>query len=560
MAKNNESDCILIEYSRAFCMQICREYWKVIRKKTGINWRFRSYKGGFLNSTEVDKEAISEASEELTGLSPEDAGYRISIQYQKLLPKQYRATKGIFYTPMHIVKKTLSDAERVGVDFKKIKAIDPAAGGAAFLAPLCKRLIKEKQRDYESDQKCVDDVADRLVGFELDPFAAWLSQFILDCTLALIAPNSKRPPCIVHSINALEAPESYFNQFDYVIGNPPYGKTTLTKEAENRYGDIVRGKPNLYQLFYKLAFMLVRKNGYVHLITPTGFIGGSYFKNLRSWLEPRSTAVSFCFFEKRLGVFPGVQQELVISLFRNCPPSNRPRIYCLKGNEDVSSEELGISPLFEGGVWILPRSKSGSEAGELFLNSKGSFKKHGYSVKTGYVVPHRSGSLLKSKRVDSAYPMIWADDISKFPVINQDFAVQRSDRWYKGKTEAGLNQCEAILIKRTSSKEQPRRIYTAIVEQSFVDRYGGFFAENHVNVITKGKDSQVSLKTLNQLLNTRLFDDLFRCRSGTVTVSVSELKALPLPSRSGLELFENLLRKDSVDIELAAMKAYEVAE
>ena len=539
-------------------MQICREYWKEIRKKSGISWRFRTYKGDSLNSIDVDKEAISEASEQLKGLSPEDAGYIISIHYQKLLPKQYRATKGVYYTPMHIVKKILSDAERMGVDFKTIKAIDPAAGGAAFLAPLCNRLIKEKKKDYASDQECVDDVAARLVGFELDPFAAWLSQFILDCTLALIAPISNRPPCIVHSINALEASESYFNQFDYVIGNPPYGKTTLTKEDENRYGDIVRGKPNLYQLFFKLAFMLVRENGLVHLITPTGFIGGSYFKKLRSWLEPRCTAVSFCFFEKRLGVFPGVQQELVISLFQNCPPSNKPRIYSLKGNGDVNSEEIGISPLFEGGVWILPRSKSGYKAGELFLNSKGSLKSHGYKVKTGYVVPHRSGSLLNSKRVDGAYPIIWADDISKSPVINKDFSVQRTDRWYKGKTEAGLNRCEAILIKRTSSKEQYRRIYTAIVDQSFIDRYGGFFAENHVNVITQGKDSQVSLNTLYEFLNTRLCDDLFRCRSGTVTVSASELKALPLPSSSGLKLFENLLKKVPVDIELAAMKAYEV--
>lgn len=511
-------------------------------------------------STDVDREAASEASEQLTGLSPEKAGYKISIHYQKLLPKRYRATNGIFYTPMHIVEKTLSDAERVGVDFKQIKAIDPAAGGAAFLAPLCKRLIKAKEENYETDQKRVDDVVERLVGFELDPFAAWLSQFILDCTLALMAPNSKRPPCVVHSINALEVPESYFNQFDYVIGNPPYGKTTLTKEIANRYGDIVRGKPNLYQLFYKLAFMLVRENGYVHLITPTGFIGGSYFKTLRCWLEKRGTAISFSFFEKRLGVFPGVQQELVISLFRSCRSTNSPQVYCLKGNGDISSEELGISPLFENSVWILPRSKLGSVAGELFLNSKGSFNKHGYNVKTGYVVPHRSGSLLTSKRGDSAYPMIWADDISKFPVISQDFAVQRSDRWFNGKTKAGLNQCEAILVKRTSSKEQRKRIYTAIVDQSFVDTYGGFYAENHVNIITRRKDSQVSLNTLNQLLNTRLFNDLFRCRSGTVTVSASELRELPLPSSNGLHLFEDLLRKNSMDIESAAIKAYEVAE
>ncbi len=554
----NESDDLSVKYSRAFCMQICREYWKTVKEKSGVKWRFRSYNNSQPGSFNIDTDEVSDVSKQLAELDPEEAGYIISIHYQKLLPREYRAAKGIFYTPIHVVEKILSDAESAGVDFKNIKAIDPAAGGAAFLAPLCRRLIKEKRKNYESDQMLIDDVTSRLVGFELDPFAAWLSQFILDCSLALIAPNSKRPARVVHRIDALQVPESYFNQFDYVIGNPPYGKTTLASTVEDRYSDVVQGKPNLYQLFYKLAFLLVRETGFVHLITPTGFIGGSYFKKLRCWLESRSTAISFSFFEKRLGVFPGVQQELVISLFHSRPSNDRPEIYCLKGNVDISSEKLGVSPLFEDGVWILPQSKSGIEAGKLFLNSKSTLETHGYSVKTGHVVPFRSKEFLKCNREERAYPMFWAHDISKFPIIDRDFVGQRPVRWYKGKTEAGLNTCEAILIKRTSSKEQRRRIHTAIVDQSFVCKYGGYFAENHINVITKNEDAPVSLNTLNQLLSTRLFDELFRCSSGTVAVSASELRSRPLPSKKGLELFDNLLKEGSVDIESAARRAYGV--
>ncbi len=558
MSETPEGEYGSIEYARAFCLQICQEYWETVRKNTSISWRFRNYKELLPNLSAEDKSIVADISCRLQVLMPEDACYEISIRYMDLLPEKYRAKNGIFYTPMYVVEKMLSDATRVGIDFKKAKVIDPAAGGAAYLAPLCRRLIK---KNYKSDQDLVDDVTSRLIGFELDPFAAWLSQFVLDCTLAYKAPKAKMPPRVVHTMNALSAPESYYGQFDYVIGNPPYGITSLSEEASDKYDDVISGKPNLYQLFYRLAFLLVRDKGYVHFITPAGFIGGTYFKRLRYWIESRSTAVSFSFFNNRLGVFPGVQQELVIALFHKMNTSKNPQVYCLENKGTIIGEKICTSPFFQGDYWVLPRSKTSVKAGKLFTKVRPRFEELGFSIKTGHVVPHRSEKKMGNSKKSGSYPLIWSESIQDSKFKPERPYERGRYKWYTCSTQTGFIRDQAILIKRTSSKEQTRRIHTAIVDSAFIKHHGGFFAENHINILTANDKTPVDLPTLNKLINTELFDQLFRCNSGTVTVSVSELKRLPLPSSKGLKLFAKRVKVASCseDIEEAAWKAYEVS-
>ena len=101
-----------------------------------------------------------------------------------------------------------------------------------------------------------------------------------------------------------------------------------------------------------------------------------------------------------------------------------------------------------------------------------------------------------------------------------------------------------MLVHRTTSKEQHRRLLAALIPQTFFDQNGGAVIENHLNMIQAPSPllARVSPETISMLLNSKAVDRAFRCISGSVAVSAYELNALPLPSISELEKIEKLVK------------------
>lgn len=548
----------MILQAQKFCYELAKLYWKQIKIRTKVDWRLRRLPFSLpLLNIELQKN-LHDHFQVISELEPEYAGYEISLLYQKLLPKSYREKVGIYYTPTHVVERMLDDASKLNVNLQTAHVIDPSSGGAAYLAPLCRRMINKKLKNPNDVRK---DIEKRLVGIEIDPFAAWFSQFLVDCVLADLAPSKVRPKNIVTNANSLQCPKRLLNKFDYVIGNPPYGITNLSKSLAEEYSDVLSGKANLYQLFFKLGFELAKESGVVHFVTPTGFISGNYFKSLREYIENISSPVFFQFFDSRTSIFKGVQQEIVISAFQKGGEDTHPLSMTLlesQSKQSIINQYVTEATSFRKGLWVLPKSRAEHRAAKLFARSPHNLESIGFTVKTGYLVPHRSGDLLGNKKYKKSFPVLWAESI-QHECFDPESAYRKGrDRWYTPETKTGLYNEEAILVKRTSSKEQRRRIHSAKVSRSFLSKYKRFVAENHVNVVTATKEACVSLFTLEKLMRSDIFDDLFRCGSGTVTVSAAELRRIPLPSRKGLLLFRDYVGRSN-DIELineGALLAY----
>lgn len=548
-----------VELARSYCLAVARNYWRLFRVKTGVSWSVRRYSGEEIDlPPDIAKEARDEAHR-LSKMAPEDAGYQLSIQYMNLLPSSYRSQHGVYYTPIQIAERMIADATDRGIDFQTAKVIDPASGGSAFLAPLCRVMRKEGL----SDQAIVDDLCARLTGFEMDPFAAWLSQFVVDCELAMIAPTARKPTPIVHQCDALRVPDRFFSTYDYVIGNPPYGRIPADDVPTEHYSDIVSGSPNLYQLFYKLAFLLTNDHGVVHLLTPTGFLGGRYFTALRAYLEAHANAVSFDFFVQRTKVFDGVQQELVISLFTK---RQHKKMTVLRSIDVAKDGALLLTPigsvrLTRGGAWVLPRTMEGWKISKVFQGNHPTLSELGYVIHTGSVVPFRSQQQFRKRKTLYSFPVIWSESIRDDGFDPDASRAKGRPRWYSPEDGAGKVTQPAILIKRTSSKEQSRRIHAVLVDQAYLGEVGGFFAENHINVLLGSDEPSVDLDVILRLLKTQIVDQLFRCISGTVTVSATELNQLPIPGTDALQTFAHQTRGeiDVEKIEAAARAAYGVA-
>jgi adenine-specific DNA-methyltransferase len=365
----------------------------------------------------------------------------------------------------------------------------------------------------------------------------------------------------VSNCNALAVSPKTFNTYDYVVGNPPYGKLNGSFSIPDHFQDVLAGRPNLYQLFLKLAFLLAKRGGIIHQITPTGFIGGDYSRCLRGWIQREGAPLQFDFLEKRTGVFESVQQELVISLFKR---GSRKRVVdcnVIKCNgAEVDEKPLSSSRFLRGQHWVLPRRPADSQVVTVFDGDSPTLESAGFQVKTGYVVPYRHDELLTPRKRKNSYPLIWAEAI-RSEGLSPEYAYSHGrTRWMTHvNTCPGLIRQPCVLIKRTSSKEQSQRIQAAVVSADFIDKYGGFYAENHINVLIPEESSASSLEGLTKLLQTDVVNSLFRCINGTVTVSATELIRLPMPPTDALKEFTKRtkrLRCKHPRIEVAAMYAY----
>ena len=124
----------------------------------------------------------------------------------------------------------------------------------------------------------------------------------------------------------------------------------------------------------------------------------------------------------------------------------------------------------------------------------------------------------------------------------------------------------AVLVQRTTAKEQNRRLQTCILPQEFIDKWDGVVVENHVNIVhSNSAVPKVSQKALTLILNSQTVDRIFRCLSGSVAVSVTELQAIPLPPVDKLKELEEIaeaVHKADIDkemqekIENIILKAY----
>jgi adenine-specific DNA-methyltransferase len=546
-----------IKSARSFGYAVAKEYWKQFRLRNGIGRSLR----GFSKSYQValpDKlhQKARDLGKQLSLLEPSAAAFRISQAYATELPSSYRSSNGIYYTPISLVEKMLRDASDLGVDFSSQSVIDTSSGGAAFLGPLAKLMFR---KDLEPEL-AVRDVVRRLSGIELDPFGAWLSQFVVDCALAELAPDVVTSEKVVRNIDALKVKTNEKGNYDYVVGNPPYGEIRSDLSLPDHYFDIIEGRSNKYHLFLKLAIMLGNSNSVIHQVTPTGYLGGRYSLKLRSWIESEACPIQFDLISQRTGVFESVQQEMVISAFRKNRHRASVTINSLSFQQGRMKEErIGRVPSFATAAWILPRKKQDVRLVKLFRENRCVLSSYGYYVHTGYVVPHRQQHLLSDVGGEKHYPLIWSAAI-KDGAFDPDRAYKSGKaRWFLHRDNCpGLITSSCILVKRTSSKEQAERIKLTMVPNSFVQRHGGFYVENHVNVILPKPGALIDIEGIIKLLGSNVIDRLFRCLSGTVTISASELEKLVLPDSEGMQMFlKNSKLSDSKDdLEKLALKAY----
>ncbi len=119
-----------------------------------------------------------------------------------------------------------------------------------------------------------------------------------------------------------------------------------------------------------------------------------------------------------------------------------------------------------------------------------------------------------------------------------------------------LVSAPCLLIQRTTSKEQARRVVSAILPESVIRQHGAVAVENHLNMVVASESApRVPMATLAAFFATETADRVIRCINASVALSASELEAMPLPSPTAINR-----AMAASNTELAVRKLYGIDE
>lgn len=539
-----------LEFARRLVFASMCAYWKAVNVDIARKWPISDL------PEENRVAAISGSAAELAerigataaNLDVMEASYVIGVLYTITMPRKIRAKFGAYYTPPALCERLLDMATEAGIDWRDARVLDPACGGGAFLSPVARRMAERlKNRGADAALKTI---VGRLRGFELDPFAAWLSHVFLEITLSdLCMAAGSRLPLVVRACDSLEqAPED--EQFDLVVGNPPYGRITLRPELREKFRRSLFGHANLYGVFTDLALRFTRQGGVIAYVTPTSFLAGEYFKALRGLLGREAPPASIDFIVERKGVFADVLQEALLAAYCRGSGSRAGEVHFLSAAADgsVTTAAVGSFRLPENPThpWLMPRTERQNGLARNVDALPHRLADYGYTVSTGPLVWNRHKPRLRDRPGDGRYPLIWAESVRsvgefEFRARKRNhkpfFEPTDKERWV-------VTNFPCVLLQRTTAKEQWRRLIAAELPASFIDKHGAVVVENHLNMIKPINGTpKVSPAALAVLLNSDVVDQVFRCINGSVAVSAYELEALPLPPPEAVQEIEHLLKR-----------------
>lgn len=218
----------------------------------------------------------------------------ISSIYEEFVSKQSKA--GTVYTPPHLVDFMLDQVLPWNDSEWDLKILDPACGSGIFLVKAYQRLIHRWKRAHQADPSPADlrkILTQNIFGVDLDPHAVRVASFSLYLAMCdEIDPKYywsrvSFPPLrnrrIVKSdffaddVDGIRTDQDS-GKYDLVVGNPPWGRNTLADanvEPWRKKGWELPER-NIGPLFIVKAAQLVKTNGLVSLLQPSGLLTNTH--------------------------------------------------------------------------------------------------------------------------------------------------------------------------------------------------------------------------------------------------------------------------------------------
>ncbi len=195
-----------------------------------------------------------------------------------------RIVTGAIYTPYKIRRRILENCLGNQSDLFSIRVADIACGCGGFLMDVAKYIHKKTGKSYQHIYR------ENIFGIDIQSYSIERCKILLNLLAISEGENSE------FEFNLLNADSldfhsggwnPAFNDFDVVVGNPPYvcGRNmgNATKEKTKMYDVCNSGSTDLYIPFFQIAVEMLKEDGMMGYITMNTFLKSLNARELRSF-------------------------------------------------------------------------------------------------------------------------------------------------------------------------------------------------------------------------------------------------------------------------------------
>lgn len=382
-----------------------------------------------------------------------------TIRYLRGSDLEYRKRLGQFFTPRSLREELLSRIPRL----VRPRVLDPSCGTGEFLLSARHYFVEPELFCWEIDPKLVE-IARRVV-----------------------------PEAHIEQVDALRKP--FREEFDVVLGNPPYFEFKPDKDLEIKFREIIWGRVNIYAFFIYLGLRVLKPGGYLVYVVSSSMNNGAYFKKLREYIVRNTDIVYMRVLEDRF-LFEGANHTFQLLVLRKAENTGR---YIFRHNDIMifSEDSEFLRKMFEDSTTL---------------------RELGYRVQTGRVVWNQNKDKL-THNSNEGIPIIWSHNIKNGKlVLSNRLDKPQYIKWPLNKADKG----PAIVVTRIVGHPKQASIEAALVPPDML-----FVAENHVNVIYPPPTASLEeIEEIVRQLNSPETQRILRILTGNTQISKTELEKL----------------------------------
>lgn len=474
-----------------------------------------------------------------------DKAYDVTAAFVESIPKKERKRYGQFFTSK---KTAVFMASLFSIDFRKpvLKLLDAGSGTGLLTTALVEHL---RSSGYEGEIS--------VVCYETDPkVLSVLTQNMdyLKKVLSIHYEIRKENYLTSQNFLSLDLYKQASEQYDMIIGNPPYLKISKDAPEAKSMSEVCHGAPNLYFLFLAMGIHNLKAEQELVYIIPRSWTSGAYFERFRNYLFNHCVITNIHIFGSRDKVFDGesVLQETMILKLRKT--RERPVFVEMSSSDSSDFSNLRYYNVDYNTV-VAPNKfvflvTSAEEADVLSrVNSqKNTLMSDELKMRTGIIVDFRTKDVLRDSNENGSYPLLYSHHIRNGRVC---WPVGREAEYILTDRIGFLQEnTDYLFVKRFTSKEEKRRLQCGIYLKSDFSQYKYISTQNKINYIKC--DAPEVAYGLFVLLNSTLYDSYYRILNGSTQVNSTEINLMPVPSKEtirqmGLELIGQELTEQNCD-------------
>ena len=228
--------------------------------------------------------------------------------YQQFLPTAKRKRLGEFYTPSSIVDWLLKQTVRA---HGSGTLLDPACGSGSFLVREVHARIEDARHRGLDPTEVTDTLLREAWGFDLNPFAAFITHFQVMWAFLRFGRPSTDIPIEVHNLNSLlrdtdiarvlsekHLPRGSVardtKKWRYIVGNPPYIRAERVKygpEMQHLWATVWGQNSDTGLLFlYRSMAEWLESGGFLGMVVSGGYASSEASAAVWRLLNPGGTA------------------------------------------------------------------------------------------------------------------------------------------------------------------------------------------------------------------------------------------------------------------------------